>query len=311
MVPPDVAKLRAEFQGPHELVTASDGKILFLRHWPGAAGSGPAVLIFHGITAYSEPYGKLLAEELAAAGFDVFGMDLRGHGRSDGVRGDLPGADRLWKDLCETIGFLKTKFPRIVVLGHSLGVLSAMIAENHCPEAIDGLILLSVGRQVRPGAYGKPSGRAVLRTLLAITLLRSRPLIEYRRKGMLGLNDPLFNFRYSAHFYTAMYGMPAGAVVRMVRQNVIDSPNLTASRPLAVPVLVGVGDQDELFSVDSSRAFFNSLNGSCKEFFVVPGGHHASFPSGSWSPVVTWLRTQFPGSAIGPIEEKRRADPRN
>jgi acylglycerol lipase len=305
MVAVDIAKLREEFPGPHQIVRTSDGKILFLRHWPSSAGSDVAVLIFHGITAYSEPYGKIVAEEVARAGYPVFGIDLRGHGRSDGVRGDMPGSERLAKDLTETVASLKSQFSRVVVLGHSLGVLSAIIASNHAPGSIDGLILLSGGRRVRAGAYRKPPAGVALRTLIGIALLRSRPMIEYRREGMLGRGDPLFNFRYSARFYSAVYGMSPWAVVRMLRQNLIDSPNLVPSGPLQIPVLVAVGDQDELFAVESSREFFDSLPGAHKEFLVVPGGHHASFPAGCWGPVVTWLRTQFPALPGGAAASAR------
>ena len=300
MAPLDVAQLREGFPAPHELVRASDGSTLFLRHWNGSGRTDLAVLIFHGITAYSEPYGRLLADELSSAGIPVFGLDLRGHGRSDGKRGDLPSGDRLASDLCETVAFLKARFRRVIVLGHSLGVVSAMIAVNRCPDGIDGLILLSVGREIRPGAYRKPSARAVLKTLLAIAFFPSRPWIEYNRKGMGGRDDPLFNFRYSPRFYSAMYGMSPMAVVRMIRQNVIDSPNLTPAGGLEIPVLVGVGDQDELFSVESCRGFFDRFNGKRKEFLVVPGGHHASFPPGSWGPVAAWLKDQFPIVSSGP-----------
>lgn len=293
-VPPDVVRLRAEFQAPHEVVRTSDGRILFLRHWVGSGGTDPVLLLLHGITAYSEPYGELMAEELARAGLHVFGLDLRGHGRSDGVRGDLPSADRLSKDLSETLDFLRARFPRVVVLGHSLGVINAMIAFNHYPRSIVGLILLSGGRQVRPGVYGKPSAGEAFKMLLGVALFRSRPLIGYRREGMLGLDDPLFNFRYSARFYRAVYGMSPWAVVRMLRQNIIDSPNLTPSGTIEIPLLVGVGDHDELFSVESSRALFDSLRANRKEFFVVPGGHHASFPPGSWTPIVDWMKRQYP-----------------
>jgi acylglycerol lipase len=299
MTPLDVERLRAEFQAPHELVRTSDGKTLFVRHWVGAPGNALAVLIFHGITAYSEPYGKLIAEELARAGFDVFGMDLRGHGRSDGVRGDLPGAERLAQDLCETIAPLKARFSKVVVLGHSLGVISSMIAFNHCPGMVDGLILLSAARQVKPDAYARLPARAMMNTLAGITLFPSRPLIQYRRTGMVGLDDPLFNFRYSAQFYSSMYGMSAWEVARMLSHHVIDSPNLTPRAPLEIPVLVGVGDQDELFSVESTRQFYDHLPTMRKEFFVIPGGHHAYLPPGSWGPVITWLKTQFPTTGSG------------
>jgi acylglycerol lipase len=289
----DVGKLRDEFKGPHELVTTSDGKTIFLRHWVGDAGTDLAILVFHGITTYSGPYGKLLAEELAKAGFNVFGMDLRGHGMSDGTRGDYPSGERLSKDLCETSAFLKGRFSRVVVLGHSLGVLSAVIAVNSCARNVDGLILLCMGRKVKPGAFVRPSASAALKTLLGVTLFRGSPLIEYSRRGMSGRDDPLFNFHYTARFYSAVYGKSAWSVVRMLGRNEIDSPNLVVSERPDIPVLVGVGDRDEIFPVDSARAFFDGIECSKKEFIVIPGGRHAAFPEGSLAQLIAWLRRSF------------------
>ena len=289
----DVGKLRDEFDGPHELVRTSDGKTIFLRHWVGDARTDLAILVFHGITTYSGPYGKLLAEEIARAGFNVFGMDLRGHGMSDGTRGDYPSGERLSKDLCETIAFLKARFSRVVVLGHSLGVLSAVIAVNSCAGNVDGLILLSAGRKIRPGAFVKPSASAALKTLLGVTLFPGSPLIEYNRRGMSGRDDPLFNFHYTARFYAAVYGRSAWSAVRMLGRNEIDSQNLVVSGRLNIPVLVGVGDQDEIFPVDSVRALFDGIECSRKEFIVIPGGRHAAFPEGSWAQLIVWLRRSF------------------
>ena len=290
----DVRRLRDEFREPHELVRTSDGAVLFLRHWVASGGSRSAILLLHGITAYSEPYGKLLAEDLARAGVDVFGLDLRGHGRSDGVRGDYPSGERLASDLGETVAFLKDRFATVVVLGHSLGILSAAVAVRQRPDAIDGLVLLSGGRQVRPGAYAKPTARAALKALLGVALFPRRRLIEYRRTGMVGTDDPLFNFRYSARFFSAIYGMSPGSVLKMMRRNTIDSPNLKALGKRDIPVWLGIGDQDEVFAVDSARAFFDSLPFGRKEFVVLPGGRHTSCPPGTWTPLVTWLRDRFP-----------------
>jgi len=293
MTAPDVGKLRDEFKGPCELVMTSDGKTIFLRHWVSDAGTDLAILVFHGITTYSGPYGKLLAEELARAGFNVFGMDLRGHGMSDGTRGDYPSGKRLSEDLCETIAFLKGRFSKVVVLGHSLGVLSAVIAVNSCAGNVDGLILLSAGRKIRPGAFVKPSASAALKTLLGVTLFPGSPLIEYNRRGMSGRDDPLYNFHYTARFYAAVYGRSAWSVVAMLGKNEIDSPNLVVSGMLDIPVLVGVGDQDEIFPVDSVRALFDGIECSRKEFIVIPGGRHAAFPEGSWAQLIVWLKRSF------------------
>jgi acylglycerol lipase len=301
MVPPDVARLRAEFRAPHELVRTSDGQTLFVRHWAGPGRTALALLLLHGITGYSEPYGPLLAQELASAGFEVFGLDLRGHGRSDGIRGDYPSAERLALDLGETLAVLKGRYARVVVVGHSLGVLCAVLAANRFPDRVDGLVALSAGRTVRTGAYAKPSAGAALRALLGISLFHHARLIEYNRPGMAGRDDPLFNFRYSASFYSAVYGMRAGAVARMLRTGVIDCPNATIRGRRDLPLLVGVGDLDELFSAESARAFFDRLDSTPKEFVVLPGGHHATFPPGSSIPLVAWLRERFPERSPAPV----------
>jgi acylglycerol lipase len=290
----DVAALRNGYTGPHDLVRTSDGKILFVRRWDPKSNPKLSILIFHGITAYSGPYGPLIAEQLSEAGFTVYGLDLRGHGLSDGSRGDHPSQDRLVKDLSETVVYVKSKSSKLVLLGHSLGALSAIVAFNSSPSEVDGLILLSVAEKIRPGAYPKPKFEAVLKTLIGITLLRGTPLIEYRRVGMRGIDDPLFNFKYSARFYSVMYGTGALAVSRMIGQGVINSPNLKFKmNRLQIPLLVGVGDQDELFSVDSTKEFFDKIPCEDKEFLVFPGGHHAFFPIGSWTPLVNWLSKKF------------------
>ncbi len=272
----------------------SDGRTLFLRRWEAAAPSRTAFLVLHGITGYSGPYGPLLAREVADAGFPAFGLDLRGHGLSDGRRGDIPGRERLLADLGETLSFVKAKVPQVVLLGHSLGALNAILAVNTYPDRVDGLVLISAARQVRRGVYAKPKGRALLKTLLGGTLLRHTPLIEYRRAGMTGAGDPLFNFLYSARFMSTLFGAPALTVARMFRDGDLDSPNLRFRGAIRVPVLVGVGDGDELFSVESARTFFDSIEASDKEFVVIPGAKHAVFPPGCWGPLVAWAKRKFP-----------------
>ena len=87
----DIIKLREEYEEPHHLLLTSDGVSLFLRKWKPTTGTSrqSAILILHGITAYSGPYA-MIAEPLSERGFPVYSLDLRGHGLSDGNRGDCP-----------------------------------------------------------------------------------------------------------------------------------------------------------------------------------------------------------------------------
>jgi alpha-beta hydrolase superfamily lysophospholipase len=292
-MPVDVARLRAEYKGPHEHVSTSDGKTLFVRRWNAEGEAKVSVLIFHGITAHSGPYGSIVAEQLAAAGYDVFGLDLRGHGLSDGRRGDYPSEERLRKDLTETLSLVRSKSRKLVVMGHSLGALPAIIAAKSHPGEIDGLVLASVAKKVRTGVYPKPKTGAMLKTLLGVAILRGTPLIEYRREGQVGLDDPLFNFHYSARFYNVLYGAGALKVMRMLGSGMVDTPNLSFDGKLRVPLFVAVGDHDELFTADGVREFCDDIDCDDKELHVIPGARHAVWPKDAFAPLVEWLGKKF------------------
>ena len=220
-------------------------------------------------------------------------MDLRGHGLSDGKRGDYPSHERFIKDLCETVAYVKSKSRSLVVMGHSLGALSAIAAVGNCPKQIDGLIILSAAKKIRTGIYPKQKTSTLFKSLLGIAIFRGTPVLEYRRQGMVGTDDPLFNFKYSARFYSILYDVGALSILRMFRLGVIDSPNLTFNEKLNIPLLVGVGDHDELFATEFVKEFYDGIACDDKEFFVVPGGRHALFPKDGWDPLITWLNTRF------------------
>ena len=271
-----VSTLRNEFDDPHHLIASSDGKILFLRAWePKTAPKNIAIVIFHGITAYSGPY-DVVAQLLSQEGYSVFGLDLRGHGLSDGIRGDYPNKERLVKDLCETIIFVKQKVPKVVLLGHSLGVLSALISINHCLNDVSGLILLSAARTFRSGVYPKISIVGKLKILLSSIIFPSKPVIKYYREGMVGRDDPLFNFKYTFRF-----------------MKIFRSDDLKIPEKLLFPVFVGLGEHDELFTIEAGRALFDEIPCDEKKFFVFPGAKHADFPEESMDSLVTWLQEKF------------------
>ena len=261
--------------------------------WKARQEAPASVLIFHGITGYSGPYGPLVAEHLSASGYDVYGLDLRGHGLSDGRRGDYPSRERFVEDLDSAVALARSKSSKLILLGHSLGALAAIAAINSKPEAVDGLVILSAARRIRTGVYPKPKAGTLLKTLFGVTIFRGTPLIEYRRAGQLGLDDPLFTLKYSARFYAVLYGVGALAVTRMMRSGLLESPNLRFNRKLSVPLLLGVGDQDELFPVEGVKEFRDEIECDDKSFFVAPGARHAVWPSDSWGPLDEWLKRRF------------------
>ncbi|MFX0010872.1 MAG: alpha/beta hydrolase [Candidatus Hermodarchaeota archaeon] len=272
----DVKKLREEFKDPFDLVTTSDGIILFLRKWEPPNPSNIAVLILHGRTSYSKYY-EMFGNAISQAGFTAVGLDLRGHGLSDGIRGDYPSKERLFNDLVETIIFLKKQFKSLILFGHSLGVLNALISTTYSSEKVDGLILLSAGKTIRPGVYKKLSFFEKLKILFSSILRPSKPVIKYYREGMVGLDDPLFTFNYTLRF------------VRLIDFKILDRLD-----ELHCPVFFGIGEHDELFSVESARSLFDGLPCQDKKFFVMPGAKHAvRFTEETFNEITSWLKTKF------------------
>ncbi len=272
----DVKKLRQDFKEPFDLVNTSDGKVLFLRKWGSQNPSKKAILILHGITAHSGPY-EIFGNPISKFGFNILGLDLRGHGLSDGIRGDYPSKERLVNDLVETVSYLKTKFNSLLILGHSLGVFNALIAAKNANEKIDGLILLSAGKSVRPGAYKIPSVLQKLKMLFSSIISPSKPVIKYYREGIQGLDDPLFNFKYTLRF-----------------MKLFSIKKFDLSEKLNLPIILGVGESDELFSVESAKSLLDEINSDDKEFFTMPGAKHAEgFTSGSFKELQSWLISKF------------------
>lgn len=280
ITPEQAAELRRSYSGPHEVFTASDGDSLFLRRWnPDSlepVKKDIAVLIFHGFTAYSGPY-SMAGVPISKGGYTVFGLDYRGHGLSDGNRGDSPGKNQWIGDLARSVKYVHSLgFSKVVVLGHSLGVAAAICAADTVPNDIEGLVLLSGAYEGRPGVSKPPGFWPLARALSSRYLRPSYRAVEYYREGMTVRDDTLFNYRYTPRFMM-----------------MLDVKKLRLPSTLNVPVLVGVGDKDELFSIDKVREFYELVPGNQKEFLVMKGATHAGIPLESWEKVVDWLNKTY------------------
>jgi pimeloyl-ACP methyl ester carboxylesterase len=119
---------------PHELTL--HGHVIGYRR----GGSGPALLLLHGITNSSETWQRV-APRLAER-FTVIAPDLLGHGNSATPRGDYSlGAHASGaRDLLTALGI-----ERVTVVGHSLGGGIAMQFAYLFPERCERLVLVSSG----------------------------------------------------------------------------------------------------------------------------------------------------------------------
>jgi pimeloyl-ACP methyl ester carboxylesterase len=112
------------------------------------AGSGPVIVLLHGITSSSATWGRVMP--YLADRFTVVAPDFLGHGESAKPRGDYSlGAHASGiRDLLVALGHERATF-----VGHSLGGGVAMQLAYQFPERCERLVLVDsggLGREISP-----------------------------------------------------------------------------------------------------------------------------------------------------------------
>ncbi len=89
-----------------------------------------------------DPFASFWAENQ----FGVMAFDLRGHGRSEGKRGDTPSMQAFLEDIRQFLALASTKFPNVPLFlyGHSMGGnLVANYVLDKKPDYLKGVIITS------------------------------------------------------------------------------------------------------------------------------------------------------------------------
>jgi alpha-beta hydrolase superfamily lysophospholipase len=115
------------------LLHAADGVQLQLRQWSCAGQARGTALLVHGLGEHIGRY-EHVAAHFNAWGWHAVGYDQRGHGRSEGARGRLPGDEALLDDLAQVIDATRAAWPGpLLLLGHSMG---GLVAARFVAEAL-------------------------------------------------------------------------------------------------------------------------------------------------------------------------------
>lgn len=109
-------------------VHASDD--IKLAYYPYMPDSKPiaSLIFYHGAGAWSCAYYQYMATKLAEKNIAVFLVDIRGHGNSEGYRGDAPSEKHVFEDITTMINIVsESNFQTPIILGgHSAGAALVM-----------------------------------------------------------------------------------------------------------------------------------------------------------------------------------------
>lgn len=247
-----------------------DGVALFYRHWPAArAADAPAravVLVHRG----HEHSGRMahLADELNLPDVDVFAYDMRGHGRSPGVRGDSPSFGHSVRDLdafvthiAEAHGIARGD---VVVIAQSVGaVLASTWAHDFAPK-IRGLVLASPAFKVKLYVPFARPGLALLHTLRGNFFVNSyvkAKFLTHDPERIASYDaDPLITRPISVRILLGLYA----AADRVVAD----------AAAIALPVQLLISGNDWVVHHAPQHRFFERLSHPRKEKHLLPGFFH-------------------------------------
>jgi pimeloyl-ACP methyl ester carboxylesterase len=239
------------------------------------AGSGPPVVLVHGITSSADTWAD--AMHGLARDHTVIAPDLLGHGASAKPRGDysLGAYASGVRDLLAALGH-----DSVTIAGHSLGGGVAMQFAYQFPERTQRLVLVSsggLGREVNLllRAAALPGAELVLPLLTPSWLgravdgagwagsrlgLRARPDVAEVVRGFLSLNDAEAR---AAFLHTLR------AVIDTGGQRVSGHDRLYLASNL--PTLVVWGERDPIIPVAHAHAAQEAMPGSRLEIFAASG----------------------------------------
>jgi pimeloyl-ACP methyl ester carboxylesterase len=239
-------------------------------------GSGPALLLLHGITNSSETWehvAPLLAER-----FTVIAPDLLGHGESATPRGDYSlGAHASGaRDVLTSLGI-----ERATVVGHSLGGGIAMQFAYQFPERCERLVLVAsggLGREVHLllRAASLPGADYVLPALTSAGLLGvGRGLGGLlRRVGV----EPSEDLEVLGRGFASLDNAGSRQAFLHTVRSVVEpgGQRVSAQERLALaallPTLIVWGERDSIIPVAHGAEAHEAIPGS--RFEVFPGAGH-------------------------------------
>ncbi|WP_425215226.1 alpha/beta fold hydrolase [Tumidithrix helvetica] len=268
-----------------------EGCHLYYQSWQPEGLSQAIVVLVHGLGSHSGVFQNVV-DYLVPQGYEVYALDLRGHGRSEGQRGYI----NRWQEFREDLHLL---FQQIrsqraccsyILWGHSLGGTIVLDYILHYPDNIRGAIVTAPALgKVNISTFKLSLGRVFSKILPRFSLKAGLHNEENARTPEAQLayeQDPLRHEYGTARLATEFF-----ATVDWIYNHASE---------LKIPLLIMHGSADRVTLPEASRAFFQKAIFPDKEHREYPDGYHDLYVAENSRKVFTdleiWLDRHLEGA---------------
>jgi alpha-beta hydrolase superfamily lysophospholipase len=255
----------------HGRLMSRDDHFIVWQSWLPGPLPRAALVFVHGLAEHIGRYGYPI-QHFTRLGFACYGLDLRGHGQSDGIRVHVQSFDDYDADVAVVLREVRERHPGLptVLIGHSMGGLVALrYALNH-PDELQALIVSSPALGAHPKA--RPP-RHLVRIAKILSLLWPTLLFKSNLDASMICRDPaiveayvkdkLVSNRASARWFTSLLAAQEDAFVR--------------AGNLRTPTLLMQSGADQLVDPAATARWAELAAPELVSFYTWPGFYHEMF----------------------------------
>lgn len=265
---------------------SADGLTIFGQSWePEDALLKGVVCLIHGIGEHSGRYIHV-AEAFGKEGYALFTADLRGHGKSEGIRGHAPSMELLMQDVDVLIEQAKTRYPGLPVIlyGHSLGGIVALHYGLKRKPKVAGVLVTSPA--MHSSLEQQPA--KVLAAKIMGSILPKMTIVS-GLDVMAISHDPAVIKAYNED--PLVHDLISVGFGKILLQ--VCAFNLAHAQEFPLPLLLMHGKADAIAFPSSSIEFAEQLAGRCKLVLWEDGFHelhNEPFKSEVFSTMTDWMK---------------------
>jgi alpha-beta hydrolase superfamily lysophospholipase len=226
--------------------TVRDNKKIFAYKFPSKSNS--TIILVHGVANTGYLYNKTAGLLQEATQAEVFALDLRGHGKSEGKDGDVNYINQYADDLADIIKIIRKQKPKgkIIIAGHSMGggiALNYAMQKNK--EKIDGYLLFAplLGNN-SPAIRQAPAETGNVEPFMKIHFPRIIGLKMFNEIGNHA-HDSL-----SVLFFNLPENMPSRKYTYRANMSMAPEDYKKGLKAINQPMLVLIGSKDEAFDAE-------------------------------------------------------------
>jgi pimeloyl-ACP methyl ester carboxylesterase len=256
----------------------------------------PTIVFVPGTSVYGLCFAGLL-HLIGKEGYNIVALDPRGHGRSEGKRGDYT-IEELMLDVRTAVDYAKKNFnEKVSIFGNSQGgIVSFYLAAEDI--AVDSIICQNFADLAWEDTYklARFPFLAKMSKPFICGIAKMIPNVTVSTLSYLDLKKIRIKYFGSLHNFIVEDPFTISRISMRAARSLIKAKMKKPVEEITIPIFVFQGDADRIFPVEYTKSLFNRIK-SKKKIKIYEGCDHAIMVENEelvLPDILDWLKEIYP-----------------